>query len=341
MDSPDQNVMRDSLNRPIHDLRISITDRCNFRCVYCMPKTKFGRDYKFLPRRELLSYEEITRIAAVFANLGVKKIRVTGGEPLLRTDINELVANLAEIPGIEDLSLTTNASLVTPEKARSLRAAGMSRVNISLDSLNDEDFERINDVGCSVDRVLRGIEALDAAGFDPIKVNMVVRKGLNENSILPMTRHFHGTGQILRFIEYMDVGNTNAWQLDQVVSARQIIDIISQEFELEPVDPNYTGEVAKRWRFTNGGGEIGIISSVTRPFCRDCSRARISAIGSLYLCLFAQSGHDLRKCLRDGMTDDELTEHIRGIWQQRDDRYSELRSSTPQVQKVEMSHIGG
>ena len=333
--------MQDALGRPIHDLRISITDRCNFRCVYCMPKAKFGRNYKFLPRKELLSFEEITRVAKAFVFHGVKKIRVTGGEPLLRSDINDLITRLSVIDGLEDLSLTTNASLINLDKARALKAAGLMRVNVSLDSLNEEDFERINDVGCSVDRVLKGIDAMDAAGFDPIKINMVVRKGLNEKSVLPMARHFHGSPHILRFIEYMDVGSTNAWQRDQVMSAKEIVELIQTEFPLEPVDPNYPGEVAKRWKYSDGGGEVGVISSVTQPFCGGCSRARISAIGELYLCLFATSGFDLRELLRSGCSDEELRVHIENIWKNRDDRYSELRALNPQKKKVEMSHIGG
>ncbi|MFT5113780.1 MAG: cyclic pyranopterin phosphate synthase [Parasphingorhabdus sp.] len=333
--------MQDALGRPIHDLRISITDRCNFRCVYCMPKSKFGRNYKFLPRKELLSYEEIVQVSKAFIALGVEKIRVTGGEPLLRSDITELLGSLSQLDGLKDLSLTTNASLVSPEKARALRDAGLMRVNISLDSLNDEDFERINDVGCSVSRVLKGIDALDAAGFDPIKINMVVRKGLNENSIMPMARHFHGSRHILRFIEYMDVGTTNEWRRDQVVSSREIVDLIGAELPLQPISPNYRGEVAKRWRYQDGGGEIGLISSVTQPFCGSCSRARISAVGELYLCLFASSGFDLREKIRAGCDDEELRTFISQIWSKRDDRYSELRAGSPNVRKVEMSHIGG
>ncbi len=336
-----RDTVVDALGRPIHDLRISITDRCNFRCVYCMPKEKFGRDYKFLTRGELLSFEEIERVSRLFADIGVRKLRITGGEPLLRRDVEELVAILAGIPGIDDLSMTTNASLVTAERARSLRDAGLRRVNVSLDSLDDKDFVRINDVGCSVGRVLSGIEALVDAGFDPVKVNMVVRKGLNEDSVLPMARHFHGSGVILRFIEYMDVGSTNAWQLSEVVSAREILDTIDAELPLESMQPNYPGEVARRWRYRDGGGEIGIISSVTEPFCGQCSRARLSAVGKVYTCLFAADGVDLRSLLRGGASDGEIGEFLVGLWSRRADRYSEMRSVVRVPRKVEMSHIGG
>ncbi len=336
-----QDTVVDALGRPIHDLRISITDRCNFRCVYCMPKEKFGRDYKFLTRGELLSFEEIERVARLFADIGVRKLRITGGEPLLRRDVEELVTILARIPGIDDLSMTTNASLVTAERARSLRHAGLRRVNVSLDSLDDKDFVRINDVGCSVGRVLGGIEALVDAGFEPVKVNMVVRKGLNEDSVLPMARHFHGSGVILRFIEYMDVGTTNAWQLSEVVSAREILETIDAELPLESMQPNYPGEVARRWRYRDGGGEIGIISSVTEPFCGQCSRARLSAVGKVYTCLFAADGVDLRSLLRGGASDGEIGEFLVGLWSRRADRYSEMRSVVRVPRKVEMSHIGG
>ncbi len=338
----DDSGVTDRLSRPIHDLRISITDRCNFRCVYCMPKEKFGRDHKFLSRKELLSFEEIERVATIFAELGVRKLRITGGEPLLRTDMVDLVRRLSAVPGIDDMSMTTNASLVSRERAAALREAGLQRVNVSLDSLDDADFIRINDVGCSVRRVLDGIDALASAGFDPIKVNMVVRRGLNENGILPMARHFHGTGVVLRFIEYMDVGSTNEWRADQVFSGREILESIDAEMPLESMQPNYTGEVARRWRYRDGGGEIGIISSVTEPFCRDCSRARLSAVGKLYTCLFAADGFDLRAYLRSGRDDRALKEYVAGIWRHREDRYSELRSRvTVPLKKVEMSYIGG
>ncbi len=334
-------IVSDQLNRTIHDLRISITDRCNFRCVYCMPKEKFGRAHRFLARRELLRFEEIDRIARIFSELGVSKIRVTGGEPLLRAEVVDLIRLLANVPGISDLSMTTNASLITPEKARQLKDAGLGRVNISLDSLDDADFVRINDVGCSVQRVLDGVDALDKAGFETIKVNMVVRKGLNEGSILPMVRHFHGTPYILRFIEYMDVGSTNEWQMSEVVSAREIHDMIDSELPLESMQPNYEGEVARRWRYRDGGGEIGIISSVTQPFCHACSRARLSAVGKLYTCLFAQDGFDLRELLRSGSDNHDLKHKVGQIWSAREDRYSEIRSTLSAPKKVEMSHIGG
>ncbi len=336
-----QDAVADALGRPIHDLRISITDRCNFRCVYCMPKEKFGRHYQFLTRRELLSFEEIERASRLFASIGVRKLRITGGEPLLRRDVEELVEILARVPGVDDLSMTTNASLVSPQRARTLRDAGLARVNISLDSLNDADFIRINDVGCSVNRVLKGIEALVDAGFDPVKVNMVVRKGLNEDSVLPMARHFHGSGVILRFIEYMDVGTTNEWRLSEVFTAREILETINAEMPLEPVEPNYTGEVARRWRYRDGGGEIGIISSVTQPFCGDCSRARLSAVGKVYTCLFAADGVDIREWLRADLDDEAVVGRLRDLWARRGDRYSELRSVVQVSRKVEMSHIGG
>lgn len=334
--------MVDTLFRPIHDLRVSVTDRCNFRCVYCMPKEVFDKSYKFLPRRELLSFEEIIRIVKVFRELGVSKIRLTGGEPLLRNDLEVLIEKIAGIDGITDISLTTNASLLTPKRAESLRSAGLRRVNISLDALDDETFMRVNDVGIDVQTVLNGIEAASRAGFDAVKVNMVVKKGLNEHSILPMAKFFHGTGQILRFIEFMDVGNSNAWNLDHVLTTREIADLINAELPIEPAKPNYKGEVAKRWRYLDGGGELGIISSVSQPFCGDCSRARLSAVGSLYTCLFAGHGHDLRKVIRDGASDEELMAQVRGIWSAREDRYSETRSHVAVIKpKVEMSYIGG
>lgn len=331
----------DGLNRPLHDLRISITDRCNFRCVYCMPKEVFGRDFVFLPASQLLSFEEITRLAAAFVQLGVTKIRVTGGEPLVRRDVEKLIAMLAALPGLRDLTLTTNGALLA-KKATALREAGLRRVTVSLDSLNDATFKAMNDVDFPVDRVLEGIEAARAAGMEPIKVNMVVKRGLNDDSILPMARRFHGTGIILRFIEYMDVGTTNGWQLQDVVPAGEIIQRIGAEFPLEPVDANYRGEVATRYRYTDGGGEIGVIASVTQPFCGSCTRARLSAEGMLYTCLFASHGHDLRNLLRSGAADTDLEQAIRQIWTARVDRYSELRTrATIPLRKVEMSHIGG
>ena len=335
------SALLDGLNRPLHDLRISITDRCNFRCVYCMPKEVFGRDVVFLPASQLLSFEEITRLAAAFVRLGVTKIRVTGGEPLVRRDVEKLIAMLAELPGLRDLTLTTNGALLA-KKASALREAGLRRVTVSLDSLDDATFKAMNDVEFPVGRVLEGIDAALAAGMEPIKVNMVVKRGLNDDSILPMARRFRGTGIILRFIEYMDVGTTNGWQLRDVVPAAEIVERISAEFPLDPVDANYRGEVATRYRYSDGAGEIGVISSVTQPFCGACSRARLSAEGMLYTCLFASSGHDLRSLLRSGASDDDIEQAIRDLWTARVDRYSELRTrATIPLRKVEMSHIGG
>jgi GTP 3',8-cyclase len=330
----------DTLGRPVRDLRISVTDRCNFRCVYCMPKEVFGRDYQFLERRELLSFEEIDRLAHAFVRLGVEKIRLTGGEPLVRRDLARLVAMLAKIDGL-DLTLTTNGSLL-PQHAQALRNAGLTRVTVSLDSLDDDIFRAMNDVDFPVTRVLEGIDAAAAAGLAPVKVNMVVKRGVNESSILPMARHFRDSGHILRFIEYMDVGHTNGWRLDDVVPAAQILSTIDAELPLEPTDPNYRGEVAKRWRYRDGSGEIGIISSVTQPFCGGCTRARLSAEGRLFTCLFAVRGHDLRAVVRNGCSDGELDEAIARVWRARGDRYSELRTAETALRpKVEMSYIGG
>jgi GTP 3',8-cyclase len=330
----------DRLGRPLRDLRISVTDRCNFRCIYCMPKEVFGVDYQFLERKEILTFEEIARLARLFRGLGIEKVRLTGGEPLVRRNLEQLVGLLAKIPGL-DLTLTTNASLLK-RKAQSLKEAGLKRITVSLDSLDDAVFRRMNDVDFPVAKVLEGIDAAAAAGLAPVKINMVVKRGENEASILPMARRFHGSGHILRFIEYMDVGHTNGWRMDDVVSAREIVETISREMPLEPLDPNYTGEVAERWRYRDGGGEIGVIASVTQAFCRDCTRARISTEGKLYTCLFATSGHDLRSLLRAGASDEEIIGTIAGIWSKRSDRYSEIRSSqTVKLQKIEMSYIGG
>lgn len=334
------NFVRDRLRRPLRDLRISITDRCNFRCVYCMPKEKFGADYQFLERSALLSFEEITRLARLFTQLGIEKIRLTGGEPLIRRNVEKLVEQLATIPGL-DLTLTTNGSLLA-KKAVALRAAGLQRVTVSLDSLDDAVFKAMNDVDYPVAKVLDGIDAAAAAGFKPVKVNMVVKRGVNEHSILPMAKFFRERGHILRFIEYMDVGATNGWRMDDVVSAREIVDIISRELPLEPADPNYTGEVAERWRYKDGSGEIGVIASVTQAFCRDCTRARISTEGQLYTCLFATAGHDLRALLRGGASDEAILARISGVWTAREDRYSEIRGQqTVPLKKIEMSYIGG
>jgi cyclic pyranopterin phosphate synthase len=330
----------DTLGRPLRDLRISVTDRCNFRCVYCMPKEVFGRDYRFLERQELLTFEEIARLARAFVRHGVEKIRITGGEPLVRRDLERLIELLAAIDGL-DLTLTTNGSLL-PQKAWALKDAGLDRITVSLDSLDDETFRAMNDVEFPVSRVLEGIEAAEAAGLSPIKINMVVKRGLNEDSILQMARHFRGTGHILRFIEYMDVGHSNGWRLDDVVPAAEIVAAIDRELPLEPVGANYRGEVARRWRYRDGGGEIGVIASVTQPFCGDCTRARISAEGRLYTCLFGLRGNDLRALVRGGASDDELAGEIARIWRGRKDRYSEIRSqNTLDLPKVEMSYIGG
>jgi GTP 3',8-cyclase len=333
-------TLNDTLNRPLRDLRISVTDRCNFRCVYCMPKEVFGSDYQFLRRDEILTFEEITRLARLFHAHGVRKLRLTGGEPLVRRDLPALVAMLAEIPDI-DLTLTTNGALL-PRYARALRDSGLRRVTVSLDSLDDETFKKMNDVDFPVSKVLEGIEAAAEAGLGPIKVNMVVKRGLNEGSILPMARFFRQKGYILRFIEYMDVGHSNGWRMDDVVPAAEVIRTISAEMPLEPIDPNYTGEVAERWRYKDGSGEIGVIASVTQAFCRTCTRARLSAEGKLYTCLFGVKGHDFRALLRGGATDEEISHKIAQVWGKRADRYSEIRSgNTIDLPKVEMSHIGG
>lgn len=332
--------LTDTLQRPLRDLRISVTDRCNFRCVYCMPKEVFGPDYTFLHRDQILTFEEITRLARLFVQHGVRKVRLTGGEPLVRRDLPLLVAMLAEIPGL-DITLTTNGALLA-RSARALKDAGLKRVTVSLDSLDDEIFKKMNDVNFPVRRVLEGIDAAAEAGLGPIKINMVVKRGLNESSILPMARYFREKGYILRFIEYMDVGHSNGWRLDDVVPAAEIIRTIHAEMPLEPIDPNYLGEVAERWRYADGNGEIGVIASVTQPFCRTCTRARLSAEGKLYTCLFGIKGHDFRALLRGGARDEEISEFIAKVWGSRADRYSEIRSeNTISLPKVEMSHIGG
>jgi cyclic pyranopterin phosphate synthase len=330
----------DRLGRSLRDLRISVTDRCNFRCVYCMPKEVFGKDYQFLERAALLSFEEIARLARIFVSQGVEKIRLTGGEPLVRRNLEKLIALLAAIPGI-DLTLTTNGSLLR-QKARSLRDAGLQRVTVSLDSLEDAVFRAMNDVDFPVARVLDGIEAAAAAGLAPVKVNAVVKRGLNDHTLVDMARYFRGTGHILRFIEYMDVGATNGWRMDDVVPAAEIVRRINAAFPLEQADPNYRGEVAARWRYRDGAGEIGVIASVTQAFCRDCTRARISAEGSLYTCLFATQGTDLRALLRGGRSDADIGARIASTWGARADRYSEIRTAaTPRASRIEMSYIGG
>jgi cyclic pyranopterin phosphate synthase len=338
--APAGGALLDARSRPLRDLRISVTDHCNFRCTYCMPKEVFGKDYHFLPHADLLTFEEIARLARIFVANGVEKIRLTGGEPLLRRRIETLIEMLAAIPGI-DLTLTTNGSLLA-QKARALADAGLKRVTVSLDSLDDEVFRAMNDVDFPVARVLEGIDAAAAAGLGPIKVNMVVKRGLNESSIVPMARRFHGTGHIARFIEFMDVGLTNGWRMDEVVPSAEVVRMIDREMPLEPVDANYTGEVAERWRYLDGGGEIGVISSVTQAFCSTCTRARLSPEGVLYTCLFASQGNDFRALLRSDKSDDEIAAGLAALWSLRDDRYSELRAEgTTPLPKIEMSYIGG
>jgi GTP 3',8-cyclase len=333
-------ILTDSLNRPLRDLRISVTDRCNFRCVYCMPKEVFGANYQFLPRAQILTFEEIARLGRIFVEHGVRKIRLTGGEPLVRRDLHLLVAMIADIPDL-DLTLTTNGSLLA-RQASLLKDAGLKRVTVSLDSLDNQIFKAMNDVDFPVEKVLEGMDAAAQVGLGPIKVNMVVKRGMNESSILPMARFFREKGYILRFIEYMDVGHTNGWRMNDVVSANEIIKMIHAEMQLEPLGPNYPGEVAGRWKYKDGSGEIGVVASVTQPFCRDCNRARLSAEGDLYTCLFAVQGFNLRNLIRSGGTDEEVSQAIVSVWNKRSDRYSELRSeNTISLPKVEMSHIGG
>jgi len=342
--------LRDSLHRPLGDLRISVTDRCNFRCSYCMPKEVFDRHYAFLPQSSLLSFEEITRLAALFVAHGVGKIRLTGGEPLLRRDLERLVAMLAQLPTVDrtplDLTLTTNGSLLE-RKAAALRTAGLGRVTVSLDALDDAIFRRMNDADFPVADVLRGIDAAERAGLGPIKVNMVVKRGTNDQEIVPMARHFRGRDVALRFIEYMDVGATNGWRMDEVLPSAEVVRRLGAEFELAPLPASTPGETAERWRYGDGtAGEIGTISSVTKAFCRDCNRARLSTEGKLFLCLFASRGHDLRGLVRGGASDAEIAAAIGLIWQARADRYSELRGSAPgprhaDERRVEMHYIGG
>jgi cyclic pyranopterin phosphate synthase len=324
----------------MRDLRISVTDRCNFRCVYCMPRDAFGRDYPFLAHAELLSFEEIARTVAILRAQGIEKVRLTGGEPLLRRNIEHLVELLAAIPGL-DLTLTTNGALLE-KKARSLRDAGLKRITVSLDSLDDATFRAMNDADFPVQKVLDGIDAAAAAGLAPIKVNMVVKRGLNDQSIVPMARHFRGSGHILRFIEFMDVGHTNGWRMDEVVPSAEVVRRIDAEFPLEAAAANYGGEVASRWHYRDGMGEVGVISSVTQPFCGGCTRLRLSTDGKLYTCLFATRGADVRALLRGGRADEEIGAFVAGVWRTREDRYSELRSAaTPRGEKIEMSYIGG
>jgi cyclic pyranopterin phosphate synthase len=334
-------VVRDGLGRELTDLRLSVTDRCNFRCTYCMPKELFGVSHAFLPKSEILSFEELARIAQVFVGLGVEKIRLTGGEPLLRRELDVLIARLASISGLQDLTLTTNGSALV-NLAPALRAAGLSRLTVSVDALDDAVFRAMNDVDFPVHRVLAGIDKALEAGFGPIKINTVVKRGVNEQEILPLVRRFRGPHYILRFIEYMDVGNSNGWRMEHVMPAREILQHIEKEFPLEPLPAHTPSEVAQRYRHRDGGGEIGVITSVTAPFCRGCTRARVSSDGKLYTCLFNGHGHDLRSLLREGATDQELADFVRGVWRGRDDRYSELRAQLPnQTAKAEMSHLGG
>ena len=342
-------LLADTLARPLQDLRISVTDRCNFRCVYCMPKEVFDKDYAFLPHAALLSFEEITRLARIFVAHGVRKLRLTGGEPLLRKNIENLIEMLSKLTTPDghalDLTLTTNGSLLT-RKARALKDAGLQRVTVSLDALDEKTFQRMNDVDFPVSDVLKGIEAAHKVGLGPIKINMVVKGGMNDQEIVPMARHFKDSPFILRFIEYMDVGASNGWKMDEVIPSAEVIRRIDAELPLEEIEPNYSGETAERWRYKDGGGEIGVISSVTRAFCSECTRARLSTEGKVYTCLFATGGHDLRALLRSGRSDEEISTVIAHLWRARGDRYSELRTANTSglqapVRKVEMSYIGG
>jgi cyclic pyranopterin phosphate synthase len=331
--------LADTRGRGLRDLRISVTDRCNFRCVYCMPREVFDNEHKFLPHSAILSFEEIARLARTFVGLGVKKIRLTGGEPLVRRDLDRLIAMLAELD--VDLTLTTNGSLLA-KQAQRLKDAGLKRITVSLDSLDDGLFKVMNDADFPVARVLEGIDAAAAAGLGPIKINMVVKRGTNDGEIVPMARRFRGSGHIVRFIEFMDVGSTNGWRMDDVLPSAEVVRRIGAEYPLEPVGATYAGEVAERWRYRDGAGEIGVISSVTQAFCRDCNRIRLSTEGALYTCLFAQSGHDLKALLRAGASEDQIRDEIAALWRARADRYSEIRTAeTANLPKVEMSYIGG
>lgn len=338
-------LLNDVRGRPLRDLRVSVTDRCNFRCTYCMPKSVFDKAYQFLPHASLLSFEEITRLVKIFVEHGVEKIRLTGGEPLLRKNIERLIEMLAVLNTAGgqplDLTLTTNASILA-RKAQSLRDAGLARVTVSLDAVDDQTFRAMNDVDFPVADVLAGIEAADRVGLTPIKVNMVVKKGVNDHQIVPMAQYFRGTGHIVRFIEFMDVGASNGWRMDDVVPSAEVVSQISGHYPLEPIDANYPGEVAARWRYTDGSGEIGVISSVSQPFCHECTRARLSTEGRIYTCLFATEGHDLRSLLRGGHSDAQISAAVGDLWNRREDRYSEIRSSqTRGLRKIEMSYIGG
>jgi cyclic pyranopterin phosphate synthase len=331
--------LADTLGRPMRDLRISVTDRCNFRCVYCMPREVFDANYRFLPHSAILSFEEMARLARIFVGLGVKKIRLTGGEPLVRKNLERLVEMLSELK--TEITLTTNGSLLA-RQVHSLKKAGLDRVTVSLDSLDDATFRAMNDADFPVAKVIEGIEAAAAAGLAPVKINMVVKRGVNDGDVAAMAGRWRGTGHIVRFIEYMDVGATNGWRMDEVVPSAEVLARIGSRWPLEPIDANYPGEVAQRWRYADGAGEIGVISSVTRAFCSSCNRMRLSTEGSLYTCLFAQSGHDLKSLVRGGASDDEIRNEIASVWQRRADRYSEIRTAeTAKLRKVEMSYIGG
>jgi cyclic pyranopterin phosphate synthase len=335
------DALADTRGRTLRDLRISVTDRCNFRCTYCMPREVFDADYPFLPHAEVLTFEEIVRLARLFHAAGTEKVRLTGGEPLLRKGLDRLVAMLREALPAIDLTLTTNGSALKAQVG-ALSSAGLDRVTVSLDSLDEATFMRMNDADFPVAKVLEGIEAAKAAGLGPIKVNMVVKRGVNDHQVVDMARHFRGTGHIVRFIEFMDVGSTNGWRMDDVVSSAEVVRRIGEHFPLEPLEANYGGEVAQRWRYRDGLGEIGVISSVTRAFCSTCTRARISTDGHLYTCLFAQRGYDLKGLMRGGASDERLAAAIDAIWRGRADRYSEIRTAaTPREPRVEMSYIGG
>jgi cyclic pyranopterin phosphate synthase len=340
--SMSQTAILDTFRRPLRDLRISVTDRCNFRCTYCMPAEIFGEGYKFLPKKEILSFEEIARVTRVIVRLGAVKLRLTGGEPLVRAELETLVAMLNEIDGVDDMTLTTNGFLL-PQKAQALKDAGLQRITVSLDSLDEEVFRKMNGNRSSVQRVLDGIAAAERAGLHPIKINAVVQRGVNDHTIVDLARYFKERGQILRFIEYMDVGNLNGWRMEEVVPAHEIAERIDAEMPLELIERNYKSETALRYRYKDGSGEIGIIASVTQPFCGACTRMRLSPEGKIYTCLFAADGTDLRAPLRAGATDDDIEQIIRNTWGQRIDRYSEIRSELTDhhERKVEMYHIGG
>jgi len=334
-------MILDTLGRPLRDLRVSVTDRCNFRCAYCMPRDVYDRDHVFLPREEILTFEEIERLVGLFAGLGVEKIRLTGGEPLLRHGVADLVERISAVDGIRDVAMTTNGSTLA-RHAQALADAGLGRITVSLDAVDDARFRHAADVDFPVARVLEGIDAAKNAGLAPVKINTVVRRGLNDDALLDIAGRFRGTGHIVRFIEYMDVGSSNGWEMDHVVAAEEILSKINDEWPLDPVQPNYLGEVVNRWRYRDGGGEIGVIASVTKPFCGECTRLRLSADGSIYTCLFAHAGTDLRDALRSGAADDELVEIVSGVWESRTDQYSEERSGVSiGFPKVEMSYIGG